>query len=658
MSSNNSKEKNSMEDTNNSNSGNNNNNSNNNSAKRIKLEVTSEAEAPDDALKGKIKRFCIWARVEGANFPLLTLSPLSGYGLGFTSSERITPGCTLVSVPCEMVIDSHRALESWEIGEILRQLLQETGVDEHLVVCLFLIHERAKGTLSYWDPYIAMLPEGVVESSALAFGDDKLKRLLGGSYVEQKVREIRKGLRDKHEVVQKFCVERHPKHFPPRTFSLEALSWAYSMFWSRAIVVPQSSKSGVNMAAMVPIVDILNHSPYKRTRFEVAQGPGSSRLGLNGRGGRSEGGSSGSMNDLRRKLRSQSQPRERTAVATGGNSNHGEVSDASGNTSMPHSTSPGPGPKKLCVSKKKAKRFLTLIAESNYNSNKSYEGTGLPEDGNSSCEQIFINYGGKGTDELLMHYGFVLGSDIADRVCLELSLSSVLRAHSGLFASSGVKYGTGRIWDVMRKELSKCAPGLDISEASTADDPFYFKLYHDRFGRSQLCEILYFCRFASFTEKEVKQYLEGQVCEEKDISDVYRVEKLKQIFEDEFLPGLDETQLTDLPMSIMAFSFLGNPIGIDNEQKAILLLQSIFEREQKRVKYITPLSNLKEWLESNSGANADAGEVRDVKNALFYLEGQVKVLESLICCVERLKGCLKERTSPAHRMPLVTRDML
>jgi len=126
-------------------------------------------------------------------------------------------------------------------------------------IILLLVHERAQGSDSFWFPYIDMLPKGF--DNALFFTEEEAS-VLEGTTLADKLRDAN---RDLAEIGEKLAEmrSRNPDGFPEDTFNHMTIRWAYSVYWSRALVVPLDSngKPDAHNHALCPYLDLLNHCP-------------------------------------------------------------------------------------------------------------------------------------------------------------------------------------------------------------------------------------------------------------------------------------------------------------------------------------------------------------------------------------------------------------
>lgn len=127
------------------------------------------------------------------------------------------------------------------------------------VIILLLVHERAQGSESFWFPYIDMLPK--VFDNALFLTDDEAS-LLEGATLADKLRDANRDLAELNERLAGMRC-RNPDAYPVHKFNDETMRWAYSVYWSRALVVPLDSngKPDAHNHALCPYLDLLNHCP-------------------------------------------------------------------------------------------------------------------------------------------------------------------------------------------------------------------------------------------------------------------------------------------------------------------------------------------------------------------------------------------------------------
>ncbi|OEL32705.1 hypothetical protein BAE44_0006278 [Dichanthelium oligosanthes] len=135
------------------------------------------AAAADDA---KLESFLQWLQANGTDLRGCTIRACGGgEGFGVFSTAAPEPGATdgvVLVVPLDLAITAMRVLQDPLVGPRCRALFEEGGIDDRLLVMLFLMAERRRPG-SLWKPYLDMLPSSF--GSSLWFSEEELAELEG-----------------------------------------------------------------------------------------------------------------------------------------------------------------------------------------------------------------------------------------------------------------------------------------------------------------------------------------------------------------------------------------------------------------------------------------------------------------------------------------------
>jgi hypothetical protein len=211
----------------------------------------------DDA---KLRAFVDWLSARGATFEPLTLTQVSASsGFGAVANRRIGAGECIISLPRVLGMNYTAARQSVEIGEAIESICGlDVWVDEaerrRFSVYLLLLHERRKGTRSAWAAYIDLLPVHVENGLWLAAhghaaGHGPLLAALrvagesGCDLLDSGVRDNARCAELHKAVVCSHLAAAYPALFGDTrcAFSVDALRWAHSIWWSRALRTPAAA---------------------------------------------------------------------------------------------------------------------------------------------------------------------------------------------------------------------------------------------------------------------------------------------------------------------------------------------------------------------------------------------------------------------------------
>ncbi|XP_073151539.1 protein-lysine N-methyltransferase EFM1 [Henckelia pumila] len=189
--------------------------------------------------EAKLELFLQWLKVNGVELRGCDIKYCgSDKGFGVFSSD-VAPDGILLVVPLDLAITPMRVLQDPLLGPECRAMLDEGGVDDRLLIMLFLIVERLRKN-SHWKPYIDMLPDTF--GNPLWFSEDDLLELKGTT-LRRATEMQKKNLKSLFEGKVKKLVEKLLAHdgnsgsFGSEV-RFEDFLWANSIFWARALNIP------------------------------------------------------------------------------------------------------------------------------------------------------------------------------------------------------------------------------------------------------------------------------------------------------------------------------------------------------------------------------------------------------------------------------------
>jgi Rubisco LSMT substrate-binding/SET domain len=176
-------------------------------------------------------------------------------GRGLIAVKSLNQGEALFEVPWPLVLTRTRALEH------VPGLPEDS--DEYIAIAVMLIQERARGSESFWKPYLDILPKDE-EMVPLFRWDENDLELLRGSPSLAAARSLRSKLRSEFLSIEETFLKSDRDRFPETVFTNDAWEWAFAVLFSRAIML---QKEGC--IALVPYADLLNHNPFCSTYIDM-----------------------------------------------------------------------------------------------------------------------------------------------------------------------------------------------------------------------------------------------------------------------------------------------------------------------------------------------------------------------------------------------------
>ena len=190
-----------------------------------------------------------------------TVDDFEPSGRGLIARRPIIQNEPLLEIPTKLVMTKEKAKHI--LGE--RVVPEEMG--EYIALALLLLHERSRGGDSFFAPYIGVLPDVEEVGPSYAWQEDELA-LLQGSGALIATRSFQEKLRKEYAAVQESTLSRHPDLFPPDSTTFEDFRWAMAMLFSRGVDL-RDEDAGTGQLGLVPYADLLNHSPYSSSNFNL-----------------------------------------------------------------------------------------------------------------------------------------------------------------------------------------------------------------------------------------------------------------------------------------------------------------------------------------------------------------------------------------------------
>lgn len=140
-------------------------------------------------------------------------------------------------------------------------------MSEYSAIALQLIHERFVEEDSFWTPYLDVLPSVQDVGASFAWEEDEIKTLLVGSPLQNMSLFLRTRVREDFQELEDDVLSKHRDTFPANAFTLQNYIWAYCNLFSRAVRLDFEDTPG-DFVALVPYIDLINHSPTSQTYIQ------------------------------------------------------------------------------------------------------------------------------------------------------------------------------------------------------------------------------------------------------------------------------------------------------------------------------------------------------------------------------------------------------
>lgn len=168
---------------------------------------------------------------------------------GLMTERDIYPGQDLITVPKQLVITKAVAISALD-----SQLISSHNLTSHQMLAIFLVVEKSKGEGSTWYPYIQSLPQ-TYETPCFA---SKGEASCFPSFLKRIDSTQRHLIQRKYSQCRQSLVQ-------TATMSFNDFRWAWITVNSRGVYSPDGSDN----LALVPFLDMFNHSPEVSVKAET-----------------------------------------------------------------------------------------------------------------------------------------------------------------------------------------------------------------------------------------------------------------------------------------------------------------------------------------------------------------------------------------------------
>lgn len=238
----------------------------------------------------KIQRMFQWIQkldndgdAAGISNIAISHSKSSGWGV-FSTAVEIPPNSVIVRIPNAAVMSVGRSKQDSQVGQCCREVFEHLPDDGEFILWLDMIHGRRDAS-HFHHPYLASLPSQAPDvPSWFAKKDDDAYRSrlarLQGTNLGEAAEQVAKELQAQYKMWMPRLIEASPDIFA--NMALADLAWARGMYMSRRFLSSlliskddDGATSGTetvngydaerddSFGIMLPILDLLNHSPHQ-----------------------------------------------------------------------------------------------------------------------------------------------------------------------------------------------------------------------------------------------------------------------------------------------------------------------------------------------------------------------------------------------------------
>ncbi len=198
----------------------------------------------------KRARFCDWLKENGARYPKIQWPSLDTVGgcRGAKAIETINTGEVMMEIPIKLMMSPVHAFADPVVGTCLKSSQDLLRGDVLLTV--YIMYEILKGSDSFYEPFIAILPE---PGSIVQWTEEELRALQDDS-IAYRAHNRRKMLRTTYQKSIVALCERFPDVFNVEQYTHDLFLFAWFCIQARAF------GRRLPWTALVPFADCLNHA--------------------------------------------------------------------------------------------------------------------------------------------------------------------------------------------------------------------------------------------------------------------------------------------------------------------------------------------------------------------------------------------------------------
>jgi len=230
-------------------------------AKRKKLEENSRLEKwlMDNGVW--ISDVADWGReAHGVSLAIETREQTEGEvsGRGLVARRDMELAEEVAKVPLSILLTKNSSRDLFGEEAITEDMSMYSAIALHLMHEAFVMKEKSK-----WEPYIAVLPSTEEIGASFTWSRSELEQYLDGSPLLNASSFLKRKVMDDFRYLQIRTLNKYPDKFPAKAFTYENYEWAYAILFSRAVRLNFDDLPP--FVALVPYIDMINHSPGSQT---------------------------------------------------------------------------------------------------------------------------------------------------------------------------------------------------------------------------------------------------------------------------------------------------------------------------------------------------------------------------------------------------------
>eukprot|EP00943_MAST-04B_sp_MAST-4B-sp1_P007629 g7629.t1 len=229
-----------------------------------------------------------WVTRNGGSVGGIKLKAIKAFGRGIVAEEDFTKGEPVALISRKCIIrasltmakskNCKKLYEEWtkDNSENIMKTKSHQTIDKALIA-MFLLEEKAKGKVSFFHPYVDMLPS-TVDYVPVTWSTEEVENWFQGSYMVPAIQSRRNDL---HNEYYQGVLSVLPEFRHRVGFTFEDYLWARIIVATRAFriyihgpldAIEEKTMSANSQIVLAPVADLLNHKKKPQTEwtFNVA----------------------------------------------------------------------------------------------------------------------------------------------------------------------------------------------------------------------------------------------------------------------------------------------------------------------------------------------------------------------------------------------------
>lgn len=177
---------------------------------------------------------------------------------GLVCKVDIKKGENIFSINRRLMLSTETVAKDDDLADFIKADPIASGM-QNVILALHLLNEYSKGERSFWQAYLAILPQKTLP--VLSMNKEKVNCLLGSSHIFDVLKMIRAITRQYAYFFKRLQSTQLPL---VKDFTYDFYCWGVSMVCSRQNEIPHSNRKTSTtpvVQALIPLLDMCNHDP-------------------------------------------------------------------------------------------------------------------------------------------------------------------------------------------------------------------------------------------------------------------------------------------------------------------------------------------------------------------------------------------------------------